>query len=123
MPEVTNGRGSQVVSVTLVYRDACSRTWCFKLFSEYAPVQSSNALCHDCSSFGYLIGNYPMGWLLQHYHSGRVFGTLLGCLAKCISEGARVSNYVAGQGREHYHIFDFLHCHGFHDVELLDLNA
>ncbi|KAH9840562.1 MFS general substrate transporter [Rhodofomes roseus] len=23
--------------------------------------------------FGYLIGNYPMGWLLQHYHSGRVF--------------------------------------------------
>ncbi|KAH9916478.1 MFS general substrate transporter [Fomitopsis serialis] len=23
--------------------------------------------------FGYLIGNYPMGWLLQRYHSGRVF--------------------------------------------------
>ena len=23
-------------------------------------------------SFGYLIGNYPMGWLLQRYHSGRV---------------------------------------------------
>ena len=73
MPEATNGRGLQVVSVTLVYRDACSRTWCFQLFSEYAPVQFSNALCHDCSSFGYLIGNYPMGWLLQHYHSGRVF--------------------------------------------------
>ncbi|KZT64081.1 MFS general substrate transporter [Daedalea quercina L-15889] len=23
--------------------------------------------------FGYLIGNYPTGWLLQHYHCGRVF--------------------------------------------------
>lgn len=30
-------------------------------------------LCTDPASFGYLIGNYPTGWLLQHYHCGRVF--------------------------------------------------
>ncbi|CCL98378.1 uncharacterized protein FIBRA_00373 [Fibroporia radiculosa] len=37
--------------------------------------------------FGYLIGNYPQGWLLQHYHAGRVLATttaLWGIIVLCI---------------------------------------
>ncbi|KZT03080.1 MFS general substrate transporter [Laetiporus sulphureus 93-53] len=48
--------------------------------------------------FGYLIGNYPQGWLLQHYHSGRVLATMTaiwGVIVICIASAKSFGGVLA----------------------------
>ncbi|KAI0728947.1 MFS general substrate transporter [Fomitopsis betulina] len=71
------------------------------LYGMKAALNAGNSWPWLASSFyfGYLIGNYPMGWLLQRYHSGRVLAIttfLWGVIVISVAGAKNFNSALAG---------------------------